>query len=91
MLTSLKSYTPMTLKVNYTSFKDSNEVWFGALCFYFMYLVLNDFCERLKILESTRFYALFHVVHKRVIIYETLNCCVINSIFSNVSFIHLLI
>jgi hypothetical protein len=34
MLTSLKSYIPMILKMNYTSFKDSNEVSFGGLCFY---------------------------------------------------------
>jgi len=38
MLTSLKSCIPMTLKMNYTSFKDSNEVWFGGLCFY-----INEF------------------------------------------------
>jgi hypothetical protein len=34
MLTSLKSYTPMTLKMNYMRFEDSNEVSFGGLCFY---------------------------------------------------------
>jgi hypothetical protein len=38
MLTPFKSCIPMTLKMNYTSFKDSNEVWFGALCFY-----INEF------------------------------------------------
>ncbi len=45
MLTSLKSYTPMILKMNYISFKDSNEVWFNAICLYINDLILNDFCE----------------------------------------------
>jgi len=34
MLTSLKSYTPMTLKMNYKSFKDTNQFSFRGLCFY---------------------------------------------------------
>jgi len=38
MLTSLKSCIPMTLKMNYMSFKDSHEVWFDGLCFY-----INEF------------------------------------------------
>jgi hypothetical protein len=45
VLTSLKSYTPMILKMNYISFKDSNEVWFNAICLYINDLILNDFCE----------------------------------------------
>ncbi len=34
---------PMTLKMNYSSFKDSNEIWFNVVCLY-----INDFCEILK-------------------------------------------
>jgi len=34
---------PMTLKMNYSSSKDSNEVWFNAVCLY-----INDFCEIFK-------------------------------------------
>ncbi len=38
----------MTLKMNYTSFKDSNEVWFNVICLYINDLILNDFFEILK-------------------------------------------
>jgi hypothetical protein len=48
VFTSLKSYAPMILKMNYTSFKDLIEVWFNARCLYINDLTLNDFCEIFK-------------------------------------------
>jgi hypothetical protein len=43
MLTSQKSYTPTTLKMNFTNFKDLNEVDLVNYVFMVMNLVFNDF------------------------------------------------
>jgi hypothetical protein len=48
MLTLQKVYIPMTLKMNFTKFKDLNEVGLVNYLFILMNLVFNDFCEILK-------------------------------------------